>query len=375
MANSVHPNSAPDSMTFGEAKDIYLNRATLKSAHTISAYRRSIELFFAFLEARPDNALLPIQRKRFTVADEILLSDLSAADAPLLLHFAQWMLSPSSGRADDNRPYKESTVELRVSGVQNWLQYLDDHGWLPAAFPLSKAKRIVRDELRGVANSFAAPNPPEHIEEVIYFYDHQEAPKSLLGPDADQARLWRWELTRMRNRALLHCLAETGGRISEVLSLNIDDFPVRYLDSQEVLRVEVLGKGGHKYALRFHDSLPAIKAYVQARGANLKASGGKVPLFVSHDPRYDGNRMSRVVAWRVVQRASRALGLGKISPHDFRHWRATQLINAGHPLDVVQDYLGHRSVETTRAYYAHTDPLRVDDAAKKTPLPGPDSDA
>ncbi|MCD4687257.1 MAG: tyrosine-type recombinase/integrase, partial [Anaerolineae bacterium] len=178
-----------------------------------------------------------------------------------------------------------------------------------------------------------------------------------------------------RNRALLHSLAETGGRISEVLSLNVGDFPVRYLQKNEVLRVEVTGKGCHQYYLRFYDALPTLRAYIDARGPDLKASlTGKVPLFISHDPRYDGNRMSRVVAWRVVQRASRALGLGKITPHDFRHWRATQLINAGQSLDVVQEYLGHRSVETTRAYYAHTDPLRVDDAAKNTPLPNPDSE-
>jgi len=72
----------------------------------------------------------------------------------------------------------------------------------------------------------------------------------------------------------------------------------------------------------------------------------------------------------VVRQASRALGLGNISPHDFRHWRATQLINAGYPLDVVQDYLGHRSVETTRAYYAHTDPRRVDEIARNVQLLG-----
>lgn len=364
----------PDTgLTLGEAKDAYLNRATLKSQHTLDAYRRSIELLFEFLQDRNATILLPIQRKKFVIADEVPLSAFSNDDAPILLHFAQWLLSPSTGQRGDNRPYKESTVELRISGVQNWFQYLDDHGWLPPDFPISKAKRIVHDELQAKSAAFSAPSPPEHIEEVIYYYDSQQPPKHLQKPDADPERIQRWELTRLRNRALLHALAETGGRISEVLSLNLSDFPPRYLEQNEVLRVEVMGKGGHPYYLRFYDTLPAIRAYIRTRGSNLRATlKGDVPLFVSHDPRYDGNRMSRVVAWRVVQRASKALGLRSITPHDFRHWRATQLINAGHSLDVVQDYLGHRSVETTRAYYAHTDPLRVDDAAKSTPLPNPD---
>ena len=356
--------------TFGTARDAYLQRATLRSLHTIDAYRRSIELFLTFLADRSLPTVLPIQAYRFTLPDEIPLTALSEQDTPILLHFAQWLLSPSSGRKGDKRPYKPTTVELRLAGVQNWLQFLDDYGWLPPDFKLARSIRMVRDELRTRPQRSGPPEPPDNIEEVIYYYDTQQPPAHLRKPNVDPERLERWQLTRQRNKALLHCLAETGGRISEILSLNISDFPPRHLNKDDVVRVQVTGKGGHNYYLRFYDSLPALKAYLTARGVKLRAtSSGEVPLFVSHDPRYDGNRMSRVVAWRVVQRAARALGLPNITPHDFRHWRATQLINAGHPLDVVQDYLGHRSVETTRAYYAHTDPLRVDDAARHTGLP------
>ncbi len=362
-------------LTFGEARDAYLQRATLRSPHTLAAYRRSIELFMDFLNDQRGSDVLPLLGEIGTSAYDTALSRLGANDAPIFLHFAQWLLSPGSGKRDDRRPYRPATVELRLSGILSWFQFLDDHGWLPAAFQLAKARRIVRDELRAHTRDKKPPRPPEHLEEVIYYYDTQQPPAHLRKPNTPSERIQRWELTRLRNRALLHSLAETGGRISELLSLNLADFPVRALNHDDVLRVEVVGKGGHTYYLRFYDALPAIRAYIEARGANLRATArGDVPLFVSHDPRYEGRRMSRIVAWRVVQRAARALGLGHISPHDFRHWRATQLINAGHPLDVVQEYLGHRSVETTRAYYAHTDPLRVDDAVRDTGLPAPDGD-
>ena len=78
-----------------------------------------------------------------------------------------------------------------------------------------------------------------------------------------------------------------------------------------------------------------------------------MPVFISHDPRYEGARMSRVVAWRVVRRAAKANGMADVSPHDFRHWRAMQLIQQGESLQVVQNILGHRSIETVRALYAH----------------------
>lgn len=364
-----------DQRTLGIVRDAYLQRATLKSDHTITAYRRAIELFLEFLGDPSQRGRLPVHSRVPPAPDDTRLNALTAADAPIFLHFAEWMLSSPTRKSDDKRPYKVSTVELRLAGVQNWFQFMDDHGWLPADFPLAKAKRIVRDELRGRSRHAGPPEPPLNIEEVIYFYDDLKPPRRLTDPDARAERRERWELTRLRNCALLRALAESGGRVSEVLSLNLDDFPERSLQRDDVLRVAVRGKGGHVYHLRFHDALPAIRAYIERRGAALRATrAGKVPLFVSHDARYDGARMSRIVAWRVVQRAARALGLGSITPHDFRHWRATQLLNAGYPLDVVQDYLGHRSVETTRAYYAHTDPLRVDDAARSVGLPRPSDD-
>lgn len=358
-------------ITFGQSRDRYLNRATLRSRHTLDSYSRAIDLFSDFLSDRSVSGDLPIKRRNFVAFDSIPLSVLSEEDAPIFLHFVQWLISPSSGKPKDNRPYKPSTVELRLAGVLNWFQFLDDHGWLPAAFKFSKAQRIVRDEMSRRPHDNKPPQPPEHIEEVIYFYDTQQLPASLRKLTADHDRVRRWELLRLRNRALLHALAETGGRISELLSLDLSHFPARAFGAKKVLRVEVIGKGGHSYYLRFLDSLPAIHAYIQARGTGLRASiQGNIPLFISHDPRYDGNRMSRIVAWRIVQRAAHALGLRDITPHDFRHWRATQLINAGYSLDVVQEYLGHRSVETTRSYYAHTDPLRVDEAVKNMGLPG-----
>jgi len=71
--------------------------------------------------------------------DDTPLNALSAEDAPIFLHFAEWMLSESSGAPRDKRPYQVATVELRLAGIQNWFQFMDDHGWLPPEFPLAKA--------------------------------------------------------------------------------------------------------------------------------------------------------------------------------------------------------------------------------------------
>lgn len=341
-------------LTLGHARDAYLNRAMFKSQHTLDSYRRAIELFFIFLDDRTFSKKLPIHKLPVALAEESPLKNLSEEDTPILLHFALWLLSPFSGKTGNKRPYKIATVELRVAGVQNWFQFMDEQGWLPKHFNLAEAKRLVQDELHSKRPERNKPIEPfERMEDIIAYYDTQSIPKHLRKPDANPARIQQWELTRLRNRALLHCLAESGGRISEVLSLNLEDFPEHHFSKHEVLLVDVMGKGGHTYQLRFLDSLPAIRDYIRAR--HVVSQPSKAAVFVSHDPCYDGNRMSRVVAWRVIQRAARGLGVSHITPNDFRHWRATQLVNAGYPPDVVQDYLGHRSMDTTRAYYTQTD--------------------
>lgn len=353
----------------GEARDRYIQRSTLKSPHTVAAYDQSIACFIDFLNKTMGKGALPIQRSE-TPADEIKLETLAPGDAPLLLAFAEWQLSESTD-PDDSRPYAPATVKLRISGVSRWLQWLDDYGWLPPAFPLSKCQRMVRDELQSQRKTHTgAPEPPRGIEELLTFYQDQRPPKRLQNADKDDPEYRHWELVRLRNHALVKALAESGGRVSEVLSLNISDFAPRDLQPpyRNVVRVRVTGKGRHEYDLRLHQALEAISEYIEARGLELIAERGQVPLFVSHDARAIGKRLSRTTAWRVVTQAARGLGLRSIHPHDLRHWRATQLVNKGQPLDVVQDYLGHRSVETTRAYYARTDPRRVDQAALNTPI-------
>jgi site-specific recombinase XerD len=341
--------SPKSGLTLGEAYSVYLQREDFQSQHTLASYRRAIEMFFDFLSDRSFDPQLPIQHG--IQPEELLLDDLSEDDIPIFLNFAHWLFAPSSGRQHDRRPYRLSTVELRLAGVQHWFHFLDEQGWLPLPFDLDKAKTTVWDKLHRRQKQDQVQTVPERIDEVTAYYDGLPLPPHLRRSDANPDRVRRWELTRLRNSALLHALADTGGRISEILSLNVSDFLGDRFQRQ--LQVEVIGKGGHTYHLNFSHSLAAIHAYLTSRSDDPRVlASAQVPLFVSHDPRYDGNRMSRVVAWRVVQRAARALGLREITPHDFRHWRAMQLLSDGHSIDEVQDYLGHRSAETTRLYYA-----------------------
>ena len=76
-------------------------------------------------------------------------------------------------------------------------------------------------------------------------------------------------------------------------------------------------------------------------------------LFVAHSRNTRSARLSKTSAHNVVKAAVRALKLDPtLSAHDFRHYRATQLLRDGMPLEVVQEYLGHADISTTRGIYA-----------------------
>ena len=54
-----------------------------------------------------------------------------------------------------------------------------------------------------------------------------------------------------------------------------------------------------------------------------------------------------------------AVGVPEVTPHYFRHYRGSTLLEAGLTLPEVQEVLGHRSIQTTRRIYIHLDKERL----------------
>jgi integrase len=106
-----------------------------------------------------------------------------------------------------------------------------------------------------------------------------------------------------------------------------------------------------------------MQEYLEAR-----ADPGATDLFVSHAktrPDKRGVPLSPRAVWGLLDRTARNLGLPHIHPHDFRHWRATQMLQAGVPIDQVQRFHNHRSIRTTQNY-ARTAERQVDAAGRLT---------
>jgi len=259
---------------------------------------------------------------------------LTAEDTPaatvlhddILVVFYRWL----------NEQYSPHTIQTYMAALQRFLVWLDAADLLAPDFQLGKAQsrlKAVRGERGALAYKHRRPDPA--LPSVVTYYDH------LPLPESNPAK----RLEILRSRAIVHTLYASAGRVSEVAGLTRE----QVLDGR-VDEVQIVGKGNKtRIILLTRQAMQAIRAYLKARDDRY------APLFIGHGNRSRGQPLSRQAIWKVVKQAALALDLHEAtSPHAFRHFRASQLLNEGMPLELVQAYLGHADIGTTRKIYAHT---------------------
>lgn len=147
-----------------------------------------------------------------------------------------------------------------------------------------------------------------------------------------------------RDVAMLEVLYATGCRASEVCSLRLRDLS---LDERH-LRCE--GKGGKQRMVPIgSQAITAINLYTAGVREQLAAKSPYPTdtLFLSRS----GRPLDRIQLWRLVKFYARRVGIADtISPHSLRHSFATHLLAGGADLRLVQEMLGHASIQTTQIY-------------------------
>ena len=150
------------------------------------------------------------------------------------------------------------------------------------------------------------------------------------------------EALGLRDRTMLELLYATGLRVSELVSLRVEQLNPR----QGLIRL--VGKGNKERLVPLGEvALDWLQRYMQeARPMLLKG-------FVSEDlfPTRRGKAMTRQAFWYIIKRYAKQAEIEKaLSPHTLRHAFATHLLNHGADLRVVQLLLGHSDLSTTQIY-------------------------
>jgi len=158
------------------------------------------------------------------------------------------------------------------------------------------------------------------------------------------------EATSLRDVALLELLYSTGGRVSEIIGINVNDLAKVDSDNEVIQTIKLRGKGAKERIVPIGSfALTALDNYLVRVRPSLVAKSAKSESALFLNSR--GGRLSRQSAWNIVLEAAKASGLeGEVSPHVFRHSYATHLLDGGADIRVVQELLGHSSVTTTQIY-------------------------
>ena len=237
--------------------------------------------------------------------------------------------------------------ELSSDDVWNYRVYLAKHK-NSRGEPLKKISQIYHlIALRAILNYFldkdisSLPTNkiklPKNGEEkkLVKFLNLEQLEKLLLAPNINK-------MSGLRDKAILETLFSTGLRVSELVALNREQFS--NLGDEQSLELGITGKGGHPRTVYFSKrALFWIKKYLE------KHKNDEEALFIGRG--ISGNRLTSRSIERIVKRYVLLAKLPSfVSPHTLRHSYATDLLNQGADLRMIQELLGHKNISTTQIY-------------------------
>ena len=271
--------------------DAYLDQLWLEkglSRNTLESYGRDLRFFAAWLETQGRGLLL--------------------ADRSDLLNY----LNHRSSIGVASR-----SVARGLSAIRSFYKYL------------LRENRIVEDPTLRIDNPKLGRKLPDTLSE-------SEVDALLAAPNTASA-------VGYRDRTMLELLYATGLRVTELVTLEVNDLNLR----QGVLRV--MGKGGKERLVPMGDEAMAwVEGFVRDhRSSLMRRSESEAVLFPSNR----GREMTRQAFWYLIKRHAAEAGIRhSLSPHSLRHAFATHLVNHGADLRVVQLLLGHSDLSTTQIY-------------------------
>lgn len=159
------------------------------------------------------------------------------------------------------------------------------------------------------------------------------------------AKLFNIRLTKpvdYRNKAILEVMYATGARISEVINLELNQ-----IDFEECI-IRVIGKGKKERIIPLDDvAIEALDNYINNYRPFLIKNETCNYVFLNKN----GEKISRQMIFKILKNLANKAGITKeISPHTLRHSFASNLLNNGADLRVIQELLGHENLETTEIY-------------------------
>ncbi len=216
-----------------------------------------------------------------------------------------------------DQPYASSSVARKVAAVKSFFNYL-------------YANQIVDENPTTVIDS---PKVKKRLPKTLSFEEVErllEAPSQKKSPK------------NLRDMALLNLLYSTGMRVTEVVSLRLEDMDLQ----NNVLFCP--GKDAQVRELPFDQNTKEIlENYIEEGRPFLVKEKDETAMFLNHR----GQQLTRQGLWLIIKAYAKEaeLSIG-VTPHTLRHSFAAHKLNRGSDLQEVQKLLGHANISTTQIY-------------------------
>lgn len=303
--------------TIASAADAFIDSVSLaRSANTTRTYRNGLAVFkMVLLEHRLDPEKAPVS----TLKEEAIV----------------WLATALK----DHAP---TTERLYLTAATGFYEYLVAENL--AAINLPRVRLLIRQRAR--RPGLRLPQfPRDAIEQIVGQLD--ELKTTVYDSETEHLR-------SLRDRAFLITLADTGLRVHEACGLRRGD-----MDWNEG-RALIIGKGNKQAVVRFSKrSLQALRDYLALR-ARLDGATGRqlaaLPIFARHD-KGAGKKVKPITTATgrniVAERVKQYLGpeaVGTITPHSFRHYFVTRVLQASGNLKLAQELARHTNIAVTQRY-------------------------
>lgn len=296
-----------------------LMRQRQASAHTIASYRDTFKMLLQF-----------VQKRLHKAPSALSLEDV---DAPLIAAFLDDL--------EASRGITARTRNLRLTAIHSFFRF--------ASFEAPTHAAQIARVLAVPAKKFS--------RNLVPFLSRTEVDALLAAPDQ---RTWFGR----RDHALMLLAVQTGLRLSELTSLQVDDI---HLGTGA--HVRVMGKGRKERCTPLSKNTRAVLSAWMREPARAQGQ----PLF----PNARGGRLSAhgvhyLMAKHVAASGATcpSLKAKRVSPHVLRHTTAMDLLQAGVEQSVIALWLGHESIETTQMYLEANLALKEQMLDKTLPLNG-----
>lgn len=208
-----------------------------------------------------------------------------------------------------------STISRNLASLRSFYQYLH------------RTKVVTDDPTMNLESPKIERKPPkiltsEQVELLL------EQPKCV-------------DLKGYRDKAMLELVYATGIRVTELISLNIDDIDL------ENKTIRCVGKNKERTIPIGSLAINALKDYMEKSRNILLKNEADPALFIN----VNGQRLTRQGFWKIIKQYKAQANIDvDITPHTLRHSFAVHLLENGAELRAIQEMLGHSDISSTQVY-------------------------